>query len=135
MKRVLYDLNVVLDVLLRRDPHFPSSAVALDAVGQGRVQGYIAGHAVTTLAYLLEKELSATKSRRVLAELLSKLQVAAVTDAGIHRGLALGFHDFEDAVTAACAEEAGVAVIVTRNVGDFRKSPIPVVPPSLFVAD
>ncbi|MFZ5863234.1 MAG: PIN domain-containing protein [Nitrospirota bacterium] len=135
MKRVLYDLNVVLDVLLRRDPHFPASSVALDAVGQGRVRGYLAAHAVTTLAYFLEKELSATKSRRVLSELLSKVQVAALTDAAIHRALALGFHDFEDAVTAACAEEAGVSVIVTRNVGDFRKSPIPAVLPSLFVAD
>lgn len=50
MKRVLYDTNVVLDVLLSRNAHMEASALALDAVGTGRVEGYISGHAVATIA-------------------------------------------------------------------------------------
>lgn len=132
MKRVLYDLTVILDILLKREPHVSASAVALDAVGSGRVEGYVAGHAVTTLAYFLEKEVSRTKSRGLLSELLSKIRVAPLTDAAVHRALGLDFRDFEDAVTVACAEGAGVSVIVTRNLADFRKSAIPAVLPSLF---
>jgi len=37
MKRVLYDTNVLLDVLLKREPFHADSATALDAVGQGLV--------------------------------------------------------------------------------------------------
>ncbi|MBI3800760.1 MAG: PIN domain-containing protein [Deltaproteobacteria bacterium] len=132
MKRVLYDTNVLLDVTLRREPYLAASAAALDAVGQGQVEGYIAGHAVTTLFYVLRRELGTTKSRRILADFLSKMHVAPVTDAGIRQALSGPFKDFEDAVSHAAAQEAGVAVIVTRNVSDFTQSIIPAVLPEVF---
>lgn len=132
MKRVLYDTNVLLDVLLKRGPFLADSAAALDAVGQGQVDGYIAGHAVPTLFYLLRRELSVTKSRHVLADLLTKMRVAPVTDAGIRRALDGGFKDFEDGVTHAAAREAKVVVIVTRNVRNFTKGSIPAVLPEVF---
>ena len=132
MKRVLYDINVLLDVLLMREPFLADSASALDAVGQGQVEGYIAGHAVTTLFYLLQRELGMAKSRQVLAGLLTKMRVAPVTDAGIRQALNNSFKDFEDGVTYAAAQEAEVSVIVTRNVSDFTKGIIPAVLPEVF---
>ena len=132
MKRVLYDINVLLDVLLMREPFLADSASALDAVGQGQVEGYVAGHAVTTLFYLLQRELGMAKSRQVLAGLLTKMRVAPVTDAGIRQALNNSFKDFEDGVTYAAAQEAEVSVIVTRNVNDFTKGIIPAVLPEVF---
>lgn len=132
MKRVLYDINVLLDVLLMREPFLADSASALDAVGQGQVEGYIAGHAVTTLFYLLQRELGMAKSRQVLAGLLTKMRVAPVTDAGIRQALNNSFKDFEHGVTYAAAQEAEVSVIVTRNVNDFTKGIIPAVLPEVF---
>ena len=132
MKRVLYDINVLLDVLLKREPCLADSASALDAVGQGQVEGYIAGHAVTTLFYLLQRELGIAKSRQVLAGFLTKMRVAPVTDAGIRQALNNSFKDFEDGVTYAAAQEAEVSVIVTRNVNDFTKGIIPAVLPEVF---
>ena len=132
MKRVLYDINVLLDVLLKREPCLADSASALDAVGQGQVEGYIAGHAVTTLFYLLQRELGMAKSRQVLAGLLTKMRVAPVTDAGIRQALNNSFKDFEHGVTYAAAQEAEVSVIVTRNVNDFTKGIIPAVLPEVF---
>ena len=132
MKRVLYDINVLLDVLLKREPFLADSASALDAVGQGQVEGYVAGHAVTTLFYLLQRELGMAKSRQVLAGLLTKMRVAPVTDAGIRQALNNSFKDFEDGVTYAAAQEAEVSVIVTRNVNDFTKGIIPAVLPEVF---
>ena len=132
MKRVLYDTNVVLDVLLKREPFLADSAAALDAVGQGQVEGYIAGHAVTTLSYLLQRALGMAKSRQVLTDLLAKMRVAPVTDAGVRQALSGPFKDFEDGVTHAAAQEAKVSVIVTRNVSDFTKGTIPAVLPEMF---
>ena len=37
MKRVLFDTNILLDVILARAPHLAASAAALDLVGQGKV--------------------------------------------------------------------------------------------------
>jgi len=132
VKRVLYDTNVLLDVLLRREPFLAASAAALDAVGQGQVEGYVAGHAVTTLFYLLQRELGMPKSRQVLTDLLTKMRVAPVSDAGVRQALSGSFKDFEDGVTHAAAQEAKVSVIVTRNVSDFTKGLIPAVLPEMF---
>jgi len=68
----------------------------------------------------------------MLADLLTKIRVAPVTDAGIRQALDGPFKDFEDGVTHAAAQEAKVAVIVTRNVSDFTKGVIPAVLPEVF---
>jgi predicted nucleic acid-binding protein len=49
MKRVLFDTNVILDVLLDREPHVEASATAWATAETGRVEGMLAAHAVTTL--------------------------------------------------------------------------------------
>ncbi|WP_245912182.1 PIN domain-containing protein [Brunnivagina elsteri] len=47
MKRVLFDSDVLLDVLAQRQPFAIASARVLDTVAQGTVQGYVSGHALT----------------------------------------------------------------------------------------
>lgn len=134
MRRVLYDTNVLLDVLQARPLHLAASAAALSLVETRRVEGYVAAHAVTSVAYLLQRRAGATKSRVLLADLLSQLHVAAVTDRTIRTALAGAFRDFEDAVCHAAALEAGAEMIVTRNVGDFVAGTVPAVLPETLVA-
>lgn len=134
MRRVLYDTNVILDVLLERQPHFVASAAALDAVGRGKVAGYVSAHAVTTIAYLLERRLGSAKSRRVLSDLLSKMRVAPVTDDVVRQALTSRISDFEDAVCHAAALESDLSMIVTRNIADFSKGKVPAVLPEVLRA-
>jgi predicted nucleic acid-binding protein len=131
---VLYDTNVLLDVLQARQPHLAASAAALNLADTGQVEGYVAAHAVTTLAYLLQRQAGATRSQVILADLLSRLHVAAVTDRTIRTALAGPFRDFEDAVCHAAALEAGAELIVTRNVEDFAAGAVPAVLPEVLVA-
>jgi predicted nucleic acid-binding protein len=130
----LFDTNVVLDVLLARQPHVAASAAALGLVERGRVQGYLAAHAVTTIAYLLQRQADAVRSRAILADLLSRLRVAAVTERTIRTALAGEFRDFEDAVCHAAALEANAEMIVTRNLADFAAGTVPAVLPETLLA-
>ena len=134
MRRVLYDTNVVLDVLQARRPHLAASAAALNLVEAGRVEGYVAAHAITTIAYLLQRQVGAARSRVVLADLLSRLQVAAVTERTIRTALAGAFRDVEDAVCHAAALEARAELIVTRNLADFVPGTVPAVLPETPLA-
>lgn len=134
MKRILYDTNILLDVILDRAPHVKASAAALDLVAQGRVEGYVAGHAVTTIAYLVQRERGAAEAHKALMHLLAKVRVTPITDASVRLALSMGFGDLEDAVCAASAQEAGCAVIVTRNPQHFRKSQPPAMLPDAFLA-
>ncbi len=134
MIRVLFDSDVVMEVLLQRQPFFAASALALDTVAQGKVEGYLAGHAITNLFYLLRRHLGSDRNRETLNTLMSKMRVAAVTDAAIREALASPFPDFEDAVTHAAARGEGIEAIITRNIKDFRLGTIPAMLPEVFLA-
>ena len=45
------------------------------------------------------------------------------------RALALGFKDLEDAMQVSAALLFGAQLIVTRNLSDYKRSPIKAVPP------
>lgn len=129
MTRILIDTNVILDVLLDRHPHIMASAAVWAAVETGRAEGVLAAHAITTVHYLIRKELGVAAARRVLAALLRVFRVATVDDAVIHDALAAEYPDFEDAVTASAARLAGCDLIVTRDPKGYRSSAIPALAP------
>jgi predicted nucleic acid-binding protein len=124
MKRILFDTNVVLDVLLDRRPHAEASAAAWAAVETGAFEGMLAAHALTTIHYLIRKELASGKARRIVSAILRVFGVAAVDGSVVQEALQLPLSDFEDAVTAAAALLAGCDYIVTRDPRGFRGSPV-----------
>jgi predicted nucleic acid-binding protein len=129
MRRVLFDTNVVLDVLLDRRPHVDASAEIWAAIEAGAAEGMLAAHAVTTIHYLLRKETGTAKAKRVVSAILRVFTVATVDGAVIEEALQLPFSDFEDAVTAAAARLAGCDYIVTRDPKGFRDSPVRAITP------
>jgi predicted nucleic acid-binding protein len=124
MKRILFDTNVVLDVLLDRQPYVEASAAAWAAIETGIAEGMLAAHAVTTIHYLIRKEKGNAKATRIVSAILRVFGVAAVDGAVVREALQLPFSDFEDAVTAAAARSAGCEFIVTRDPRGFRGSPV-----------
>ncbi|MCA1993447.1 MAG: PIN domain-containing protein [Coleofasciculus sp. S288] len=48
MRRVLFDSDVLLDVLAQRQPFVVASAQTLNTVTLPQIQGYVSGHAVNT---------------------------------------------------------------------------------------
>jgi predicted nucleic acid-binding protein len=134
LRRVLFDSDVLLDVLAQRQPFVIASAQALNTVMQSQVQGYISGHAVTNIFYILRRQVGSEAARELLSRLLQHIQVASVTDEIIRAALQSSITDFEDAVTNEAANAADVEVIVTRNTSDFVASSVPAVLPEVFLA-
>ena len=134
MRRVLFDSDVLLDVLAQRQPFVVASAQALNMVTQPQVQGYVSGHAVTNIFYILRRQVGRETASELLSRLLEHLQIASVTDEVIRAALQSSMADFEDAVTSEAANAAGLEVIVTRNTTDFVASAIPAVSPEEFLA-
>jgi predicted nucleic acid-binding protein len=67
--------------------------------------------------------------------LLRYFEVAGTTHRELKRARRLDWPDFEDAVVAAAAESYSCTHIVTRNVRDFRDSPVPALTPEEFLFD
>jgi len=134
LKQVLFDSDVLLDVLAQRQPFSVVSSLALNTVTQGQVQGYVSGHAVTNIFYILRRQIGSEASREMLSLLLQRMHIASVTDQVIWAALKNSMTDFEDAVTSEAANAAGVEIIVTRNISDFVASSIPAILPEDFLA-
>ncbi len=127
--KVLIDVNVVLDVLLDRQPHCAASAVVWSAIESGAVEGLLPAHAVTTIHYLIRKEAGAAKARQTLTSILRVFSVAMVDERAILGALEMLSPDFEDSVTAAAAQLAECDLIVTRDPKGFRGSPVQALSP------
>lgn len=134
MKRFLLDVNVVLDAILERPPHSSAAARLWGAAETRRIAGMVPAHGVTTLFYLLARAKGALFARGIVASVLRVFSIAPVDQGVIHRALALGWTDFEDAVCAAAAEGSGCDAIITGDPKGFRDSPLPVLSPEGGVA-
>jgi predicted nucleic acid-binding protein len=132
--RVLIDLNIILDALQRRQPHYAFSARLLAKAENQTIEGLISAHSVTTLFYLIAKDSSADLARGVLVQLLSFLQVASVTQETIEQALNLPYRDFEDAVQVIAALQSRADYLVTRNPQDYKPPIIPVLQPVELLA-
>lgn len=138
MKRVLFDSDVLLDVLAQRQPFVIASAQALNVVTvtkmEMQIKGYVSGHAVTNIFYILRRQIGSEMARDAISRLLLHLQVASITDEVIRAALQSSMTDFEDAVSSEAANAVGVEIIVTRNKSDFVASSVPAMLPEEFLA-
>ncbi|MGQ0714935.1 MAG: type II toxin-antitoxin system VapC family toxin [Gemmatimonadaceae bacterium] len=130
----LFDTNVLLDVVLARKPWVDVATAVLDAAARGIVRGYVAGHALTTIHYIVERERGRNVAATAVSDLLEIVDVVELGSDDFRRALALELTDFEDAVQVAACLRAGAQVLVTRNVRDFKDAPVPIQTPAELLA-
>ena len=130
---ILFDTNVLLDVLLRREPHATAAVQLFAAVERGTLAGLIAASAVPTLYYLAAKAVGARQARTELRNLLKLFDVAPVTRVVLEDALSLPFPDYEDAILHETARHVGATGIVTRNQKDFKRAKLRVYTPDELV--
>lgn len=132
--KVLFDTNVILDLLLDREPFANAAAELVGRVETGKFVGLLCATTVTTLFYLAAKTVGRVQAIEQIRMLLSLFEVAQVNRTVLENALGLGFSDFEDAVLHEAARLSGADVIVTRNVKDFGGAMISVLMPGELLA-
>lgn len=128
--RVLADTNVVLDLLLQREPWLTEARPFWDARDDGSVFVYLLASVVTDIYSVCRKQAGKDKALNAVETCLTGFEIVPVDLALLRQALGQTGPDFEDNVQIACAQLAAVDFIVTRNSADFRDSPIPAVEPS-----
>ena len=127
--RVLFDTNVILDVLLNREPFVVNSALLMGHVEKSDIEGYLCATTITTLDYLLSKALNKHEARVGIQKLLSLFKIATVNCTVLELSVNSNFSDFEDSVqyfSGVCSE---VNALVTRNTKDYKNTELPIYMP------
>jgi predicted nucleic acid-binding protein len=127
--KVLFDTNILLDVLLKREPHALAAVRLFAAVEYGQITGLITASTVPTLYYLIRKGVGGQVALTHLQNLLKLFEVAPVNRAILVDALQVGFPDYEDAVIHEAARHAGAEGIVTRNGQNFRSATLRIYSP------
>ena len=126
---ILIDINVVMDVVQKREPHAPHSAVVIERVVRGELDAMIPGHAITTLDYLLTRHAGRAFAKRQLEWMLRCFEIGSLDKQGFRLAHSMGWPDFEDAVVAVTAQHFGCTAIVTRDLSGFAASRVPAMHP------
>lgn len=132
---ILIDLNVLLDVIQQRQPHYHASGVVLTRIINGHAAGLLPAHAFTTIHYIVGRYRDRDKADAAIDWLLNHFEVAAIGARELKRARELNWPDFEDAVVAATAQTNACQTIVTRNVDDFQHSPIAALTPHEYLLE
>ena len=127
--KVLFDTNVILDVLLDREPFSEDASILLSMVEQSEIMGFVCATTITTIHYLATKSLGPKSASRHIQSLLALFVIAPVNRVVLEEAFKAKFKDFEDAVLHEAALHAGAEYIVTRNISDFKKTKLPVYEP------
>jgi predicted nucleic acid-binding protein len=132
--KVLIDTNIVLDVLLNRQPYCQDAAKIIVLSEKEIIESYVSASAITDIYYITQKEY---KNKQITIDLIKKIleviSVATITGNNIYQALDLGWNDFEDSVQYVVGESIATDYIVTRNVNDFDNSTIKIVTPEQFL--
>ncbi len=124
--RVLVDLNLILDVLLDREPHVEDSAALWAAIENDEAEGLVPAHCVTTLHSLASRSGGRAFANECVAGVLSVFGVAPVDSAVLEMAVAMQWADFEDAVCAAAGQGVGCHLLATRDLVGFKRAGMPV---------
>ena len=121
--KLLIDTNVVLDVLLRREPFSKTAAEVLNLTQRDDVREYVSASAITDIYYIANKQMKDRDAvRDLLKRLLMVVSVAAVSKREIQNALNLAWGDFEDSVQYSVALLNEMDGIVTRNPSDYQEA-------------
>lgn len=133
MQKVFVDTDIVLDLLSGRLPHYTSAAELFSLADKKGIRLFVSSLTFANVNYILSKQLSAVKARKILLKFKTLITVLAVDDKTIELALASDLNDFEDAIQYNAALEHGISTLVTRNLKDFKKAQIAVLSPQQFL--
>ena len=131
---VLVDTNVVLDLLLAREPWLSDAQPMWDARDAGYLFVYLSASVLTDIFYICRKQVRPDRAKQAVEACLLGFAIIGVDRPVIAAALSLPGNDFEDNVQIACAQSAGLGFIVTRNTTDFAHSPIPALEPPAVIS-
>ena len=132
--KIMIDTNIILDVLLEREPFYEYSKAILELCEKRKIHGFISASSATDIFYLVRKALISTEAAYdALGEILNIVKILTVTNDDVNKAFLQKAKDFEDCLLATCAKSNNCDAIITRNKKDFMTFGITLFSPEEFI--
>ncbi len=134
MKRVFLDTNIIVDLIADRRPFSKYAIQIFQKAESKELELFTSSHSIATTHYLLKKYLEEKELRDVLYNLLDFVNVVAVDEGIIKKGLRSKHKDFEGSIQILCASSIEkIDCIASRNTKDFKESEVPAFNPDEII--
>ena len=131
--KILFDTNVILDVLLLRNPFYNASTYLLSEAELGNIEGYLCPTTITTIAYLVSKVKGSNEAKKLIKNLLNIFELTELNKSLFESACIHKINDFEDAVLHESASLSHIDGIVTRNGKDFEYASLKIYDPEELI--
>jgi predicted nucleic acid-binding protein len=133
MRSIFLDSDILLDLILERDPFYEWSLGIFFLIDKKHFSGCTSVHALLNVHYLAKKSFGEKNARAAIKVIGSKLSIITENSQTINQAIESNFADFEDAVQYYTAKSVNADFIVTRNIKDYKESTIPVLTAEQFL--
>ena len=133
MEKVFVDSDIILDLLSERQPFYPHSAMLFSAADKNELKISVSSLSFSNLNYLLSKQFSTDRAKKILLKFKTLVTGLAVTDKIVELALHSDFRDFEDALQYYTATENSISVLLTRNLKDYKNAEISVLTAEQYI--
>jgi predicted nucleic acid-binding protein len=132
MKKVLVDINIILDFLNERN-FYKLAKQIMQLCSDKKVQGCVCAHEITTLSYFLEKNRDNEMVNKILVSIMDMFTIISIDENILRKSLVSKIKDFEDAVIEVSSLQNNVDYIISRDKDDFAESSVPCLYPKDFL--
>lgn len=133
MERVLFDTNIILDIALKRLPHFKYASELFTMIDERKISGHVTASTISDIYYISKKEKGHQMTIDFISNLIEILEVIGVDKDTIVKALKTGLKDFEDSIQVSATYFNNLDLIITRNSKDFENSDLNVYEPDDFL--
>lgn len=128
--KIMCDTNVILDVMLEREPFVEASASVLQLCENKSIEGYTPASCITDIFYIVRKYLHSTdKAYYAVEKVLEIVKVCDVKAQHVQKALQTRVYDFEDCLVATCAKSIDCDFLISRDKKGFAELNINVLTP------
>ncbi len=134
--RIFFDVNVILDIAIRKEQNLDIFDPILIAIQDGKIQGFVTTGVIQTASYFLLKYVKYQKTKEVLASPLPFFHFLEGRKVHVKNALELGWADIEDAIFFQIALDHEMSSIVTNDKDflKFSQSHMPIITPTELIS-
>ena len=134
MNKLFIDSDVLLDLLLDREPFSEDIATLIEKSIESEVKLYTSLLSIANMHYIIGRLENKNKADKKIQKILKIVSIENLGQTVIDQASQSKFKDFEDSIQNFCAVESGHKIIITRNTKDYKESKLSILTPKEYLA-
>lgn len=134
MNKIFVDSDVLLDLLLDREPFSDDIAKIIEISVESDTKLYTSPISICNINYIIGRLENKKKADSKTKKILELVSIESVGQKVVDDASLSAFKDFEDSIQNFCAVESGHKILITRNTKDYRESQLSILTPKEYLA-